>query len=157
MHQIVRSLAAAAALSLLVPSAAFAQPVNPREKKAAEEAAKAAAAKAKAAPAAATAKKPVKATNETRWTSMLASAATLAQEGVEIKRIDAKEKAAIDAFMNKIRTQIASAKADGVTEAEEDAIDQLISDVVMGIANRYQDKAPAKAADKAPAKAAVKK
>jgi len=135
MKKFIRSLAVAiAVLSLVMPNAAQAQ--------------------AKPAPAKSTAKKPHKPANEQRWDSMLNTVAVLTREGVEVKRITADEKKQIDSTTAKVKAQIAAAKTGGISEAEEDAIDNAIADEMEKIAKFWTD-APRKAA--APIKPVAKK
>jgi hypothetical protein len=128
MKTFVRSaVLAVAVLSFVAPEAAQAQ------------------AKPAPAPAKSTAKKPTKATNEQRWASMLNSMAVLCQEGTEVKRITPAEKKTIDDNIAKVKAQIAAARQGGISEAEEDQIDNLIADDMAKIAVFWTD-APRKAA-----------
>ncbi len=110
-----------------------------------------AAAQAQAKPPA---KKVVNPVNEQRWASMIESMSILAQEGNEVKRIDVKEKQQIDAWIAAAKKKIADVKQGGITEAEEDAIDDGIANEMVRIAQFFSD-AQRKAAN--PVKPAAKK
>lgn len=129
MIKLIRSVAIAfAVLSLVAPEAVLAQ------------------AKPAPAPVAkSTAKKPHKPTNEDRWNSMINSMVVLTQEGIEVKRITPAEKKVIDDNIVKVKAQIAAAKQGGISEVEEDQIDNLIADDMAKIAAFWTD-APRKAA-----------
>ncbi len=121
MNNLIRSAVLAfAVLSFAVPSAVQAQ-------------------------AKSTAKKAHKPTNEVRWTSMLASMAVLAHEGAEVKRITPAEKTQIDGTITKVKAQIAAAKKDGISEVEEDAIDNAIANEMTVIAKAMSDEPRKKA------------
>lgn len=139
MQNLIRSVAVAAALSFAIPFAAQAQAPA-------------------AAPPKSTVKKPIPNKNEVRWNSMIASMNTLAQEGAEVKRILPAEKVQIDAFIVKLRQQIAAAKQGGLSEVEEEQIDGAIADEMVKIAQFMTDDARKKAAPIAkPAAAPAKK
>ena len=132
MKKLVLSFVAAfAALSLLVPELVQAQAPKPLAR--------------------GTVKKPHKPTNEARWTSMLNSMAVLNQEGAEVRRIDPAEHKQIADTIAKIRGQIQAAKAGGISEAEEDAIDNAIADEMLKISAFMSDQ-QRKARPLAPAK-----
>src|SRR5689334_22228564 len=97
---------------------------------------------------------------DNRWGSMLSSASVLAHEGTEVRRITPQEKQALDGMINKVRGDIARVKKDGkISEAEEDAIDREISDVMVRVAQFMSDpqrKAAAPGRIPVPAKAPTK-
>jgi len=133
MKNLIRSAALAiAVLSLVVPDAAQAQATA-------------------SAIAKSTVKKAVKNNNEARWLTMLTTMAVLSHEGTEVKRINAAEKKQIDDTITKVRQQITAAKSSGgISEAEEDQIDNAIADEMAKIALAWSDEPLKKANPIAP-------
>ena len=132
MKNSIRSaVLAIAVLAFVLPDAAQAQAQPPKP--------------APAVQPKSTVKKAPAPTNEARWESMLNSMAVLAQEGSEVKRITPQEKAQIDGTITKVRAQINAAKAGGISEVEEDAIDNAIAAEMTVIAKSMSDEPRKKA------------
>lgn len=134
MKNLIRSaVLAIAVLALVMPDAAQAQAQPPKPAPAVQ-------------PKSTVKKAPTPTpTNEARWESMLNSMAVLAQEGTEVKRITPQEKAQIDGTITKVRAQINAAKAGGISEVEEDAIDTAIAAEMTVIAKSMSDEPRKKA------------
>ena len=114
MNKVIRSAAVALALAALAPLAAQAQlkPVGP---------------------------KPMAPTAEQRWGRLLQAAGILAQEGTEFGRINPVEKKQIDDFIGQTRQFIVQKKQGGITEAEEDSIDNNFAQMYAMIARNMSD------------------
>ncbi len=96
----------------------------------------------KAAPAAtpaAAAPKAVDSGAEARWNNLFQAAAVLAHEGMEVRRITAAEKKQIDDFIAQNKAYITKAKQGGISEAEEDGIDNGIAQLYAMIAKHMSD------------------
>ena len=136
MRKTVYTVAAAVAIAAFVPFATEAQ------------------AQAQPRPALSTLKKPMRPAAEARWASMLQSALTLSHEGGEVRRITPPEAQNLAATVQKVRGDIAKAKQGGLSEADEDAIDNEIADLMLKVAGFMSD--PQRKAA-APAKPVAKK
>ena len=77
--------------------------------------------------------------SEARWNNLFQAAAVLAHEGMEVRRITAAEKKQIDDFIAQNKAYIAKAKQGGISEAEEDGIDNGIAQLYAMIAKHMSD------------------
>jgi tellurite resistance protein len=91
-------------------------------------------------------KKPMTQTAEARWNSMLQSAGLLSREGTETRRITPQEAQVINTEISRINAAIAGARQGGVSEAEEDQIDNAIATLFDRFAGYMADPARKKVA-----------
>jgi gamma-glutamyltranspeptidase len=76
---------------------------------------------------------------EARWNNLFQAAAVLAHEGMEVHRISAAEKKQIDDFIAQTKAFITKAKDGGISEAEEDGVDNGIAQLFAMIAKNMSD------------------
>lgn len=79
-------------------------------------------------------KKPLPAAKGDRWTRLLNAAGVMAREGMEVGRISATERKQIDDYIAGLQRFIAGARQGGVTEAEEDQVDNGVASMFRQIA-----------------------
>ncbi len=131
MSKTIRFTLGTLVLALLLPLDAAAQPKP--------------APTAPAAPAKPAAAKPLHPANETRWNNLFQAAAVLTHEGMEVHRITAAEKKQIDDYIAQMKAIVAKAKTGGISEAEEDGIDNGLAALFAMVAKNMSD-VPRKAA-----------
>ena len=113
MRNAIRSTAVALVLAAFLPLAAQAQPKP--------------------------ATRPLAPTSEARWNKLLQAASVLGHEGTEFGRINPQEKKQIDDFIGQTRQFIAKARQGGISEAEEESIDNNLTQMYAMIARNMSD------------------
>ena len=138
MSKTTRLTLGALALAAFVPLAAQAQTKPPAQVQPKPPAQ--APAQAQQKPAAQTpAARALHPSAEVRWNKLSAAAAVLTHEGAEVGRITAAGKKQIDDNLAQIGQLIAKAKQGGISEAEEDTIDNAYSGVYAMLAKNISD------------------